>query len=145
MLEDAKAPILLPNRGWPRTSPARPTRVICVDDPAVASRCKGHEANLPPLATADHLCYSFIPPHDRQPKGSLITHRNVARLLSATEHWYGFNEHDVWTRFIRTRSTLASGKFGAPCFTAAAGLVPYLVSRSPEAFYELLAAELRHR
>ncbi|PBQ10685.1 hypothetical protein CCL08_24505, partial [Pseudomonas congelans] len=30
------------------------------------------------------------------PKGVMVEHRNVARLFSATEDWFGFNEQDVW-------------------------------------------------
>ncbi|WP_032632419.1 condensation domain-containing protein, partial [Pseudomonas syringae] len=33
------------------------------------------------------------------PKGVMIEHRNVARLFSATEDWFGFNEQDVWSLF----------------------------------------------
>ncbi|RMM03320.1 hypothetical protein APX70_200098 [Pseudomonas syringae pv. maculicola] len=29
----------------------------------------------------------------------MIEHRNVARLFSATEDWFGFNEQDVWSLF----------------------------------------------
>ena len=34
-----------------------------------------------------------------RPKGVLVTHRNVARLFSATEDWFRFGPDDVWTLF----------------------------------------------
>ena len=33
------------------------------------------------------------------PKGVVVTHANVARLMTATEAWYHFNAADVWTLF----------------------------------------------
>ncbi|CAM5259549.1 Amino acid adenylation domain protein OS=Streptomyces sp. ACT-1 OX=1609288 GN=SACT1_7093 PE=4 SV=1 [Streptomyces griseus subsp. griseus] len=29
----------------------------------------------------------------------MVTHHNVTRLLTATEHWFAFGPHDVWTLF----------------------------------------------
>ena len=34
-----------------------------------------------------------------QPKGVRVTHRNVLRLFAATDAWFGFGPHDVWTLF----------------------------------------------
>ena len=33
------------------------------------------------------------------PKGVLVQHSNVIRLFMATDHWYKFNERDVWILF----------------------------------------------
>jgi non-ribosomal peptide synthetase component F len=33
------------------------------------------------------------------PKGVMVEHGNVARLLSATRHWFDFGNEDVWTLF----------------------------------------------
>ncbi|MHC5832548.1 MAG: AMP-binding protein, partial [Nostoc sp.] len=34
-----------------------------------------------------------------KPKGVIVTHRNVVRLMLATQKWYNFNDKDVWTLF----------------------------------------------
>ncbi|RNA62516.1 amino acid adenylation domain-containing protein [Chryseobacterium nematophagum] len=34
-----------------------------------------------------------------KPKGVMIEHTNVIRLFSATDHWYGFTDKDVWSLF----------------------------------------------
>ena len=144
MLEDAQAPILLAQSKLigrlPATSRAK---VICVDDPTVTARCRGDAPNLPPLAGADDLCYViYTSGTTGKPKGSLITHRNVVRLFAQTETWYGFNERDVWTLFHSYAFDFSVWEiWGALLFGGRLVVVPYLVSRSPEAFYELLAAE----
>ena len=76
-----------------------------------------------------------------RPKGTLVTQGNVQRLLKSTERWYGFNEEDVWTLFHPTGSTYQYGRCGGRCFTVGLVVVPYLVSRTPEQFYELLQRE----
>ena len=34
-----------------------------------------------------------------EPKGALISHRNVGRLFDATDAWFRFGEDDVWCLF----------------------------------------------
>ncbi len=77
-----------------------------------------------------------------KPKGTLISHRNVVRLLSATDSWYHFSERDVWTFFHSHAFDFSVWEiFGALLFGGRLVVVPYLVSRSPEAFYRLLSNE----
>jgi amino acid adenylation domain-containing protein len=77
-----------------------------------------------------------------RPKGVIVTHENVARLFTATEHWYGFNENDVWTVFHSFAFDFSVWEiWGALFYGGTTVVVPYRVSRSPELFYELLARE----
>jgi amino acid adenylation domain-containing protein len=77
-----------------------------------------------------------------RPKGSLITHAMVARLLSATEHWFGFGPRDVWTLFHSVAFDFSVWElWGALLYGGRLVVVPYLVSRAPEAFYDLLVGE----
>ncbi|MDN3695558.1 amino acid adenylation domain-containing protein [Chryseobacterium tructae] len=49
---------------------------------------------------SSHLAYViYTSGTTGMPKGVLQEHRNVARLFSATEHWYQFNDKDVWSLF----------------------------------------------
>src|SRR5205823_5362755 len=67
---------------------------------------------------------------------------NVVRLFPATEHWYRFNERDIWTLFHSTAFDFSVWElWGALLYGGRLVVVPFMVSRSPEAFYELLAAE----
>ena len=77
-----------------------------------------------------------------KPKGVLVTHQNVLRLFTATDHWYGFNHTDVWTLFHSYAFDFSVWElWGALLYGGRLVVVPYLVSRSPEAFYQLLCAE----
>ena len=72
----------------------------------------------------------------------MITHQNVVRLMRSTEHWFGFNERDVWTLFHSSAFDFSVWEiWGALLYGGRVVVVPFMVSRSPEAFYELLARE----
>ncbi len=143
MLEDAHAPVLLTQRGLTGNLPCSNVKVLCVDEvlgqPAVA----GETANLSPLAGPDDLSYViYTSGTTGKPKGSMITHRNVVRLFPATEHWYGFDENNVWTLFHSCAFDFSVWEiWGALLYGGRVVVVPFLVSRSPEAFYELMAKE----
>ena len=143
MLEDAQAPLLLTQRKLTSRIPSTQAKVLYVDDVLARPVLAEEEMNLPPMAGADHLAYViYTSGTTGKPKGSLIPHRNVVRLFSGTEHWYGFNEHDVWTLFHSTAFDFSVWEiWGALLYGGRVVIVPFLVSRSPEAFYELLVRE----
>ncbi|MEZ2299692.1 amino acid adenylation domain-containing protein, partial [Variovorax sp. RCC_210] len=77
-----------------------------------------------------------------RPKGAQLCHRNVTRLLQATEPWFGFGEHDVWTLFHSYAFDFSVWEiFGALCTGGKLVVVPFWVSRSPEDFLQLLRAQ----
>ncbi|GAT67431.1 non-ribosomal peptide synthetase [Planomonospora sphaerica] len=77
-----------------------------------------------------------------RPKGVLVTHHNVVRLLSATDHWFGFGPDDVWTLFHSYAFDFSVWElWGALLYGGRLVVVPYEVSRSPEDFLGLLARE----
>jgi amino acid adenylation domain-containing protein len=77
-----------------------------------------------------------------QPKGVLVNHQNVARLFTATDDWYHFNERDVWTLFHSFAFDFSVWEiWGALLYGGKLVIVPYFVSRDPVAFYHLLASE----
>ncbi len=74
-----------------------------------------------------------------RPKGAQLCHGNVARLLHATQAWFGFDERDVWTLFHSYAFDFSVWElFGALCYGGRVVVVPYEVSRSPEQFAQLL-------
>ena len=76
------------------------------------------------------------------PKGVLINHHNVVRLFAATRSWFNFSERDVWTLFHSYAFDFSVWEIvGALIYGGKLVVVPYWVSREPEAFYDLLCQE----
>ncbi|MBP2478994.1 amino acid adenylation domain-containing protein/non-ribosomal peptide synthase protein (TIGR01720 family) [Crossiella equi] len=96
------------------------------------------------------------------PKGVLIPHHNVVRLFTATDGLYGFHADDVWTLFHSYAFDFSVWEIWGPLLHGARlVVVPHAVTRSspeflrllveervtilsqtPSAFYQLMAAEL---
>ena len=77
-----------------------------------------------------------------EPKGVLITHHNVGRLFDATDGWFGFGEDDVWSLFHSYAFDFSVWEmWGALLYGGRVVVVPFWVSRSPEAFRELVLRE----
>ena len=77
-----------------------------------------------------------------KPKGVIVTHGNVSRLYTETQAWFSFSQHDVWTLFHSYAFDFSVWEmWGALFHGGKLVIVPYFVSRNPEAFYELLCRE----
>ncbi|MCQ9133436.1 non-ribosomal peptide synthetase, partial [Streptomyces hilarionis] len=77
-----------------------------------------------------------------QPKGVLIPHQNVVRLFTATDHWFGFDECDVWTLFHSYAFDFSVWELWGPLLRGGTlVVVPQDVSRSPRDFLRLLGEE----
>jgi amino acid adenylation domain-containing protein/non-ribosomal peptide synthase protein (TIGR01720 family) len=143
MLSDSQARVLLTQTNLQANLPSTSARVICVDSPDPILRNKPCSDDREILASPDSLAYViYTSGTTGKPKGTLISHRNVVRLLSATDSWYRFSERDVWTFFHSHAFDFSVWEiFGALLFGGRLVVVPYFVSRSPEAFYRLLSTE----
>jgi amino acid adenylation domain-containing protein len=76
------------------------------------------------------------------PKGCIVTHANVIRLMRSTEAWFGFNEKDIWTLFHSFAFDFSVWElWGAILYGGKVIIVPFWLSRSPEAFREFLTTE----
>jgi amino acid adenylation domain-containing protein len=142
MLEDAQAPALVTQRSLLPSLPATQAQVLCLDD--LADSDHGPlDANLVPMVTPDHLAYViYTSGSTGQPKGCMLSHYNVTRLMRATEGTFGFDSSDVWTLFHSCSFDFSVWEIWGPLlYGGRLVVVPYLVSRSPEAFYELLVTE----
>ncbi|MFD9440591.1 amino acid adenylation domain-containing protein [Streptomyces sp. NPDC060006] len=91
-------------------------------------------------ATADSLAYViYTSGSTGHPKGTLIPHRNVTRLFSSTQAWFGFTERDVWSLFHSYAFDFSVWEiWGALLHGGTLVVVPYEVSRSPESMLRLL-------
>ncbi|HYH45587.1 MAG TPA: condensation domain-containing protein, partial [Thermoanaerobaculia bacterium] len=77
-----------------------------------------------------------------QPKGVIVPHAAVTRLLSATDPWFGFGPDDVWTLFHSYAFDFSVWElWGALAFGGRLVIVPRDTARSAEDFLRLLSTE----
>ena len=155
MIEDAKPAVLLTQPGL--ASPAYRAAVLFVESRKPSSGLLisqtpiDHELSkeqvrkrgLPPPAAWKTRAYViYTSGSTGTPKGVVVTHANVVRLFNATRQWFDFNENDVWTLFHSCAFDFSVWElWGALLYGGRLVIVPHLVSRSPEAFHELLSRE----
>ena len=142
ILEDAACPVLLTESARCNDIPETTSRIICLDQ-AWTDIASFEAGNLHRQAEPDNLAYViYTSGSTGTPKGTLITHSNVVRLFEATQHWFGFTQDDVWTLFHSYAFDFSVWElWGALLYGGRLVVVPYLVSRSPESFYQLLVKE----
>jgi amino acid adenylation domain-containing protein len=117
-------------------------RVICLDrDRDEIDRQPKHQ--LADRVPSDNLAYMiYTSGSTGQPKGVLVNHHQVVRLFAATDADYQFSDRDVWTLFHSYAFDFSVWEiWGALLHGGRLVVVPYLVSRDPSAFYDLLVAE----
>ena len=139
MLDDSGAEILVTQRQLHEQFEDCMTHVICVDDDLA------RESDTDPLVqvTPDNLCYIiYTSGSTGTPKGVAVTHRNVARLFDTSENILHFSSSDVWTLFHSYAFDFSVWELWGPLLHGGRlVVVPYWISRTPEAFRRLLVAE----
>ncbi len=74
-----------------------------------------------------------------QPKGVLVTHRNVVRLFDTTAAAFGFDENDVWTLFHSYAFDFSVWELWGPLLHGGTlVVVPREITRSPAEFARLV-------
>lgn len=112
--------------------------VLCVD---AADRDDSSEAptDVCDVSHEDPAYCIYTSGSTGKPKGVVISHWNIARLFTSTNHWFRFSERDVWTLFHSQAFDFSVWEiFGALVHGGKLVVVPYETSRSPDAFAELL-------
>ncbi|WP_292779568.1 non-ribosomal peptide synthetase [Nostoc sp. NMS9] len=142
MVEDAQVRVLLTQQQLVESLPKHQARVVCLDTDW-EKIAQNNELNLENTAKPDNLAYViYTSGSTGKPKGVLVNHANVVRLFAATDFWYKFNSNDVWTMFHSYAFDFSVWEiWGALLYGGRLVVVPYLVTRSPESFYELLCQE----
>ncbi|HEX4915980.1 MAG TPA: amino acid adenylation domain-containing protein, partial [Vicinamibacterales bacterium] len=142
MLSDSSPVVVLTESALRSQLPPVNAAVLCLDsdwpDIAVQSR-----DDLAVSIAPEQLAYViYTSGSTGRPKGVLVTHDNVCRLLDATTAWFHFDATDVWTLFHSFAFDFSVWELWGPLLTGGrVVVVPYMISRSPDAFLELLARE----
>jgi amino acid adenylation domain-containing protein/non-ribosomal peptide synthase protein (TIGR01720 family) len=98
--------------------------------------------DLPDVPPASLAYIIYTSGSTGRPKGVPVTHANVVRLFQTTDRWFGFSAGDVWTLFHSFAFDFSVWElWGALLYGGRLVIVPYWVSRSPEAFHALLLRE----
>lgn len=139
---DAQAPVLLTQASLTDRLPRTNAKILRID--ADWQEIAAEAGTAPPTKVGpNNLAYViYTSGSTGKPKGVEITHANVARLFAATQEWYAFGPDDTWTMFHSYAFDFSVWEiWGALLYGGRVVVVPYLVSRSPDAFRELLALE----
>ncbi|WP_433524686.1 non-ribosomal peptide synthase/polyketide synthase [Nocardia pseudovaccinii] len=116
-----------------------------VIDIAAANQCStavSQAERRRPLNPAHTAYVIYTSGSTGNPKGVVIPHRNVLRLLDNTRCHFEFGPSDVWTLFHSYAFDFSVWElWGALLHGGTLVVVDYYTSRSPQQFLELLAAE----
>jgi amino acid adenylation domain-containing protein len=158
ILSDAQVPILLTQESLIGTLPepeyltgavhpsCRPhlpgPKVLCLDTQWDAI-CHHNDDNPASQVTAENLAYVIYTSGSAgTPKGVMVTHQNVTRLFATLQDRFHFDAQDVWTLFHSYAFDFSVWElWGALLHGGRLVVVPYWISRSPDAFHQLVGRE----
>ncbi len=142
MLSDGEAPIVITDSQTAQNLPPTGAAVVCIDKDEAAWASLSSDNPRSSVSPANLIYSIFTSGSTGKPKGVLITHANVSRLFDATQPWYHFDQRDTWTFFHSSAFDFSVWEiWGALLYGGRLVIVPFVDSRSPERFYELLAGE----
>jgi len=146
MLEDTLAPVLLTQRKFTDHLSERGVQKIYMDADWETIAAESGEDPLGQLPPENPAYVIYTSGSTGKPKGVVVSHGNVARLFTATQHWFHFErrhgQQDVWTLFHSYAFDFSVWEiWGALLYGGKLVAIPYWVSRTPESFYDLLVRE----
>ncbi|GGA41733.1 hypothetical protein GCM10010981_33430 [Dyella nitratireducens] len=141
LLEDSAPALLLTQTSLQGCWPAD-LSTLYLDDESVFATQLTHDPLIEGL-DACHLAYViYTSGSTGQPKGVMVEHAQVARLLATTEALFRFGSEDVWTMFHSYAFDFSVWElWGALAYGGRLVIVPSLCARSPKDFYALLCRE----
>ncbi|WP_028596506.1 amino acid adenylation domain-containing protein [Paenibacillus assamensis] len=77
-----------------------------------------------------------------KPKGVIVPHQNVVRLFKSTDHWFHFDDTDVWTLFHSYAFDFSVWEIWGPLlYGGRLVVVPHRISRAPDEMLTLMVQE----
>lgn len=112
-------------------------KLVSLDDSVTYT---GDASNLESISGPNHLAYViYTSGTTGKPKGTLIEHKNVVRLLFNDKNLFDFTSQDTWTLFHSFCFDFSVWEmYGALLYGGKLVIVPSLTAKSPAAFLELL-------
>ncbi|MBP5078869.1 AMP-binding protein, partial [Pseudomonas chlororaphis] len=144
MLADAAPVALLTQRSLiDESGPTLPTVLLDVQNPAIEELADSNPDAGAMALTARHLAYViYTSGSTGQPKGVMVEHRNVTRLLAATQVDFQFDDNDVLTLFHSFAFDFSVWElWAALSYGGRLVIVSTACARSPLDFYALLCRE----
>ncbi|WP_370963824.1 amino acid adenylation domain-containing protein [Amycolatopsis sp. cg9] len=134
VLADCRCPVVVGQRRFADRVPGVP--FVALDDPGAA---EVEPVDVRPEDTAYVIHTSGS---TGKPKGVVVSHANVTRLFEVTRAEFGVTETDTWTLFHSYAFDFSVWElWGALLHGGRVVVVPYAVSRDPEAFWRLLVEQ----
>ncbi|WP_327195511.1 non-ribosomal peptide synthase/polyketide synthase [Paenibacillus alvei] len=147
MVEDSGAPLLLIQKHLHEKTDFAGTRLE-LDDFVWGDRGADSEgalgaSNLEPISGPDNLAYViYTSGTTGRPKGTLIEHKNVVRLLFNDKNLFDFGPSDTWTLFHSFCFDFSVWEmYGALLYGGKLVIVPPLTAKNPAEFLALLGRE----
>jgi amino acid adenylation domain-containing protein len=117
-------------------------RVITPDDLADLGADGQPEPSVSAVAATDPAYVIYTSGSTGRPKGVVVPHANVVALVDATRDEYQLGHNDVWTLFHSSAFDFSVWEIWGCLLTGGHLIVvPFWVSRTPDEFRALLAAE----
>lgn len=142
IVADTQIPILVTQARLVGMLPKYEGNVVYLDRdwPTIA---QADDANPASGVQAQNLAYIiYTSGSTGTPKGVMVGHANVTRLFDATQQWFQFDQNDTWTLFHSYAFDFSVWElWGALLYGGRLVVVPFWISRSSRAFYDLLHAE----
>ncbi|WP_342379995.1 amino acid adenylation domain-containing protein [Myxococcus stipitatus] len=142
MVTDSRMPVAITQRHLAERLPSDGVTLLVLEDAAEDLARQPTTSPGVPVSEAGLAYVIYTSGSTGRPKGSLLPHGNVLRLFDATEAWFHFDAGDVWTLFHSYAFDFSVWElWGALLYGGRLVVVPYLTSRSPDAFLQLLHDE----
>ena len=142
ILEDAQASVVLTQSSLVNDLPEHSAKVVILDAdwPTITVANSENPDTKAQLEDTAYIIYTSG--STGKPKGVRVSHWNIVRLFTATEPWFHFGAGDVWTLFHSYAFDVSVWEiWGALLYGGRLVVVPYWVSRSPDAFHALLVRD----
>ncbi|WP_430110984.1 non-ribosomal peptide synthetase [Paenibacillus sp. B1-33] len=147
MIEDSGAPLLLIQKHLHEKTDFAGTRLELDDfvwgDRGTDSEGALDASNLEPISGPSNLAYViYTSGTTGRPKGTLIEHKNVVRLLFNDKNLFNFGPSDTWTLFHSFCFDFSVWEmYGALLYGGKLVIVPPLTAKNPAEFLALLGRE----